>query len=53
MKFELTGDKMVIVNGVIVTIKSGEFETDCKATCEALTKAKGVKQVKASKKDKK
>ena len=47
MKFDLTANKMLIVNGDIVSIEAGEFETTDKALIEALKGAKDVKESKA------
>ena len=49
MKFNLTADKMVMVNGKIITIKAGNFESTDKATCEALQAVKCATQVKVKK----
>ena len=50
MKFDVTDEKMVMIDGKIITIKAGKFETTDKAICETLQKVKGFKQVKQRKK---
>ena len=53
MKFDLAADKMVMVDGTIITIKAGKFETTDKVICNALVNANGVKQIKQDRKQKK
>ena len=51
MKFIIpSGGKCLSIGKKLVNIASGEFETDCKVTQEALKKAKGVKTLTAEKK---
>jgi hypothetical protein len=52
MKFKLTADKMVMIDGKIITIKAGDFETTDKATCEALQTVTCATQVKVKKQKK-
>ena len=46
-KFKLSSDKQLFVAGGIVSLKAGEVETDDKQLIAALSKAKGVEEVKA------
>lgn len=50
MKFAVTAEKNVMVNGKIVTFKAGEITVTDDDTCKALLGCKGVKQIKAVKK---
>lgn len=45
MKFTVTAEKNVMVNGKIVTFKAGEVTVTDDDTCKALMGCKGVKQV--------
>lgn len=45
-KFNLSTDKMIIVGGVLTTIKAGEHEITNKEIAEKLSKATGVTEVK-------
>ena len=42
MLFSVTADKMVMIDGKIITIKAGDFETTNKPLIEHLSKIKGV-----------
>lgn len=49
-KFKLSTDKTVFVRGGLKSLKAGEVDTDDKELIEALSKAKGVEEVKAKSK---
>ena len=50
MILNVTADKMVIIDGKIVTIKAGKFETTDKALSDSLLKCKGISQEQEQKK---
>lgn len=50
MKFKSKVGKSVMCKGKIITFKTDEHETSCEKEIEALKNAKGVTQVKKSKK---
>jgi len=52
MVFSVAADKMVIVDGKIVTFKAGEFETTDKDLIGKLEKIKGFSEVKKAKSSK-
>ena len=51
MKFDVTADKMVMIDGKIITIKAGKLDTTDKALIAALGTCKGVSQAKRKKAD--
>lgn len=53
MVFNVTAEKMVIIDGKIITIKAGKFETTDKALSDVLLKCKGVSQEQEKKKQSK
>lgn len=52
MIFRVAADKMVIIDGKIVTIKAGEFETTDKDLIVTLGKVKGFTEAKKAKSSK-
>lgn len=44
MVFNVTAEKMVMIDGKIVTIKAGKLETTDKLVIDALSNCKGVTQ---------
>lgn len=53
MILNVTADKMVIIDGKIVTIKAGKFETTDKVLSDSLLKCKGISQEQEQKKQSK
>ena len=49
----VTADKMVIIDGKIVTIKAGKFGTTDKVLSDSLLKCKGISQEQEQKKQSK
>ena len=45
MKFQVAAEKLVMIDGKIITLRAGKLETTDKAFIERLSKCKGVKQL--------
>lgn len=52
MKFSVTAEKMILIDGKVKIIKAGEIETTDKDLIEALEGAKGVTKAQSKSKSK-